>query len=366
MPSLPFPSKSVLLRTGETLLIGAIGGTAFTLIGFPAGLISGSLLAVAAVALCGRPLMVPRALSRVISVLVGISLGAVVTPETLQGLAAFPVSITILLVSTASMVLATTSYLRFVHGWDAQSALFGASPGGLAQVMVLAADYGADLRAIAIVQVMRVVVLTIGIPAGLAFFGLAAHGMALPRSGSVTSVAELAILVVISTATAVLLMRLRFPGGLMFGAMTGSAVLHGGGFIDTVLPWWVAATAVIGIGSVTGSRFANTDPRTLLRYLGAALGSFAVAISVATCFVVLLTALLQVRIADAVTAFSPGALDTMMVLALALHLDPIFVGAHHVARFLLVSLSLPFLAHWLRGTPPHATTEPRQRPTIED
>jgi membrane AbrB-like protein len=363
---LPFPSKPVLLRTGETLLIGAIGGAVFTLIGFPAGLISGSLLAVAAVALSGRPLMIPRALSRVISVLVGISLGAVVTPETLEGLAAFPVSITILLVSTACMVLATTSYLRFVHGWDAQSALFGASPGALAQVMVLAADYGADLRAIAIVQVMRVVVLTIGIPTGLAFFGLAAHGMILPRSGGITSVTELAILIVASTVTALLLMRLRFPGGLMFGAMIGSAALHGGGFIDAVLPWWVAAAAVIGIGAVTGSRFANTDPRSLLRYLGAALGSFAVAIAVATSFVLLLSTVLQARVADLVVAFSPGAQDTMMVLALALHLDPIFVGAHHVARFLLVSLSLPFLAHWLRAAPPHATTEPRQRPTIED
>jgi uncharacterized membrane protein AbrB (regulator of aidB expression) len=123
---------------------------------------------------------------------------------------------------------------------------------------------------------------------------------------------------------------------------------------------------VISIGAVTGSRFAGTDPRTLLRYLGAALGSFAVAITIATCFVMLLTMLLDVRIADVVVAFAPGAQDTMMVLALALHLDPIFVGAHHVARFLLVSLSLPILASWLRHAPPHPRPEPPSRPTIED
>ena len=70
----------------------------------------------------------------------------------------------------------------------------------------------------------------------------------------------------------------------MFGAMLASAMLHGTGYIEAVLPWWVAAAAVIGIGAVTGSRFANTDPITLLRYLGAALGSFAVAISVASGF----------------------------------------------------------------------------------
>ena len=52
--------------------------------------------------------------------------------------------------------------------------------------------------------------------------------------------------------------------------------------------------AVIGIGAVTGSRFANTDPRTPVRYLGAAL-AVAVAIAVASCFVFLLTTLLQVQ-----------------------------------------------------------------------
>ena len=74
------------------------------------------------------------------------------------------------------MITATSSYLRFVHGWDAQSALFGASPGALAQVMTLASEYKADLRAIAIVQTMRVVALTLGIPAGLSYFGLTVRG----------------------------------------------------------------------------------------------------------------------------------------------------------------------------------------------
>ena len=368
MPS-PAAPPHVLLRTAETLLIGAVGGTAFTLLGFPAGLISGSLLSVAAAALIGRPMMIPRPLTRVISVLVGISLGAVVTPETLKGLVAFPLSITILLISTIVMVAATTTYLRFVHGWDAQTALFGASPGALAQVMTLAAEYGADLRKIAIVQVMRVVVLTIGIPTGLAYFGLMADGGMLFRVGPPTSAMEIVILVVVSTASALLANRLRFPGGLMFGAMLGSAVLHGSGYIHAILPWQVAAAAVVGIGAVTGSRFASTDPRTLVKYLGAALGSFAVAITVATSFVVLLTSVLPVRIPDTVVAFAPGAQDTMMVLALALHLDPIFVGAHHVSRFLLVSLTVPLLAGRLQTKPRERTPEqvqPPVRPTIED
>ncbi len=354
-------TRRTVLRTAETLLIAAAGGGAFTWIGFPAGLISGSLLSVAAAALAGRPMTIPAPLSRVISVLVGISLGAVATPETLKGLAAFPISIAVLLVATAVMTAATTAYLHVVHNWPLQSALFGASPGALAQVMVLAAEYRADLRAIAIVQVMRVVILTIGIPTGLAYFGLTATGAFLPKSSAgLPPLTELAVLVGVSTAAGLTLQWFRLPGGLMFGAMLGSAVLHGTGWIDAVLPWWVAAAAVIGIGAVTGSRFANTDPITLLRYLGAALGSFAVAISVASIFVVALTAVLPLRIADVVVAYAPGAQDTMMVLALALHLDPIFIGAHHLARYMLVSLSIPLVGKWLGPPPPPTAAGSRE------
>ena len=366
------PAKTEWLRAGETLAIAAVGGLILNWLGFPAGLVTGSLLGVATAALFGRPVHIPVPLSRVISVVVGISLGAVVTADTLKGLAAFPLSVLVLAISTLCMITATSSYLRYVHGWDAQSALFGASPGALAQVMTLAAEYKADLRAIAIVQTMRVMALTLGIPAGLAYFGLTVEGgglMARFVAAGPPSIVELIILVAACTAAAWAFFKLRLPGGLMFGSMLASAILHGGGFLHSLLPWWVAYAAVIGIGAVTGSRFANTDPYTLLRFLGAALGSFAVAMAIATLSVLALTMLMSVRPADAVLAFAPGAQDTMMVLALALHLDPVFVGALQMSRFLLVSFLVPFLAHRIRrlpkdvkdAHPPGAT-----RPEVED
>jgi membrane AbrB-like protein len=345
------PAANIVWRTAETLAIGAVAGLTLNWLNFPAGLITGSLIGVAAAALLGRPLVVPTPLSRAIYVVVGISIGAVVTPETLTGLAAFPLAIAVLVISTLVMIAATTSYLRFVHGWDARTALFGASPGALAQVMTLAAEYKSDMRAVAVVQTLRVVALTLGIPIGLSSFGLTASGGLMARFAAVgpPSLAELGILVVVSVLTAWLFFRLRLPGGLIFGAMVASAVLHGGGFIHAILPWWVAYAAVIGIGAITGSRFANTSVQTLVRFLGAALGSFAVAMAIAASAVLLLTMLMSVPPADAVVAFAPGAQDTMMVLALALHLDPVFVGALHLSRFLLVSLLVPFLAHRAKG-----------------
>ena len=213
------------------------------------------------------------------------------------------------------------------------------------QVITLSSELGADLRAVAIVQTLRVLLLTTGIPGGLALFGLVAPAVPIvrgPAGGS--SLAEILVVVAVSTATAWAMARLRFPGGFLFGAMTGSGVLHGSGLVQAVLPWWIGSAAVIVLGAVVGSRFANTTFRLIIGYLGAAFGSFAVSLSIATLFVLIVTRFFPFPIANVVVAFAPGALDTMMVLALALHLDPVYVGAHHLARFLVVTLSVAVAA----------------------
>jgi hypothetical protein len=346
LPGLP-PLRA-LLEPAETLLIALAGGVALTLLGFPAGLVSGSVLAVATAALFGRPVRVPIPLARACYVIVGILLGAVVTPQTVKGFLTWPVSVALLMVAAVAMLVATTSYLRVVHRWDRLSALLGASPGSMVQVIALSTELGADLRAIAIVQTVRVLLLTVGIPGGLALFGLVAPAMPVVRGTAATSsLGELAIVVAVSSATALAMARLRFPGGLLFGAMAGSGVLHGTGLVVAVLPWWIGGAAVLVLGAVVGSRFANATFRLIVGYLGAALGSFAVSSSIAAVFALIVTHFFPFSIANVVVAFSPGAQDTMMVLALALHLDPVFVGAHHIARFLIVTFSVAIAARWM-------------------
>jgi membrane AbrB-like protein len=342
------PTRQECLQVAETLAIAAVGGVGFSLIGVPAGLVSGSVLAVASAALAGRPTKVPLWLARACFMLIGMLLGAVVTPETLAGITTWPLSVALLTVSTLCMMVATTCYLRFAHGWDPLSALLGASPGAMAQVVALAAEFGADMRGVAIVQTMRVLVITIGLPAGLALFGFVAAGVIVvpgPPSGS--SLLELAMIAIVSSLMAFATVRLRVPGGLLFGAMAGSALLHGTGYVHAVLPWWVGSSAVVMLGAVVGSRFANATPRMLLDYVGAALGSSAVAIAVASFFVLIATRFLPFRTADVVIAYAPGAQDTMMVLALALHLDPVYVGAHQLSRWLVVTFAVALSARRL-------------------
>jgi membrane AbrB-like protein len=343
LPALPH--RRALIETAETLLIALAGGLAFTVFGFPAGLVSGSVLAVATAALLGRPVKVPLAFAGVCYVIVGILLGAVVTPETLRGVTTWPASVAILMVAAICMTIATMSYLRVVHGWDPLSALLGASPGSMAQVIALSTELGGDLRAIAIVQTVRVLLLVIGLPNGLALFGLVAPAVPVARGpAGVAVLGEMILLVAVSTVFALAFLRLRFPGGLLFGAMAGSGLLHGTGLIHAVLPWWIGSSSVITLGAFVGARFANTTVRMLVGYLGAAFGSFAVSMAVATFFISIVIHFFPFPIANVVIAFSPGAQDTMMVLALALHLDPVFVGAHHIARFLVVTFSVAIAA----------------------
>lgn len=335
------PPPRTLTETAETLAIALAGGLLFTYLQLPAGLVSGSVLAVAAAALLGRPVRMPLPLARICYVIVGILLGAVVTPETLRGVITWPVSIALLMVCSVVMIVATMTYLRIVHRWDALSALLGASPGAMAQVIALAAELGGDLRAIAIVQTVRVLLIVIGLPNGLALFGLEAPAIAVTRGPAGMSVlGETILLAAVSITFAIVFLRLRFPGGLLFGAMTGSAILHGTGYIHAVLPWWIGSASVVALGGLVGSRFANTTLRMLAGYLGAAFGSFAVSMAVAAVFIAVIARAFSFPVANIVIAFSPGAQDTMMVLALALHLDPVYVGAHHLARFLVVTFSV--------------------------
>jgi len=356
----------------ETLAIAAAGGAALGLIGVPAGWLSGSILAVAGASLAGRPMLIPTFLMRAIFVLIGISLGAVVTPETLHGMATYPVSIAVLILAMALISIGGAGYLRVIHRWGNVDAYLAAAPGGMSQVLALGAELGGDLRAIAIVQSIRVVVIAVGLPAGLSMLGLV--GQAPPRVTGGLSIGvldELAILVAASTIVAIIAYRIRFPGGLLFGAMLTSAVLHGSGLIHAVMPWWAANTAMVAMGAITGSRFANTPLRMLLNFVGAAFGSFAVAVTIAAAFAAVLISVLSLRAAEVMIAFAPGSVDAMMLLALALNLDPVYVGAHHLTRIFFVSLTMPLVARRtarslkIRSEPPKQLPKQPPKPPLK-
>jgi uncharacterized protein len=217
-----------LRRTIETFVLASAGALALGWTGVPGGYLSGAVLIVSCAALAGRPMLIPLPLMRVIFVLLGTSLGAVVTPETIRGMATYPLSIAVLIVTMGGIAFGCAWYLRIVHGWDKMSAYLASAPGGMSQVLAVAAEIGADLRAIAIVQSMRVVIIAIGMPTGLAMLGLVGPVTRPPTPPmNIAAIDEFAILIAAASAGAYAAHRFRMPGGLLFGAMFVSAALHG-------------------------------------------------------------------------------------------------------------------------------------------
>src|SRR3954470_13240594 len=230
-----FPDRAKLLQTCETLAIGAAGGLLFLWAGLPGGLISGAMTAVGIAALAGRPLALPPVITQTVLVLLGISLGALVSRQLIQHMSDYPLTIGALALATFCSTFGSSLYLQRVHGWDPTSALLAGSPGALSQITMLAAEKGADVAGIAVVQTIRVIILTALLPVLLALTGIA------PSSPPAAAVAiatplELTGLIAASVAAALVLRLINFPASWMFGAMIGSSVLHGTGVIEGGLP----------------------------------------------------------------------------------------------------------------------------------
>jgi hypothetical protein len=343
------PSRAKILNVLETLAIGGAGGLLFVWANLPGGLISGAMIAVGAAALAGRPLSIPSHVTQTVLVLLGISLGSVVSRQLIQHIGAYPLTIGLLALATFCSTFGSSLYLQRVHGWDRTSAFLAGSPGALSQITILAVERGADLPAIAVVQTVRVIFLTAALPLVLAMTGIAPSAPS-PGITAVASPLELIELVAAALALALILRLAKFPASWMFGAMIASSVLHGAGWVEGGLPPWVRSVALVGVGSLIGSRFARMNAKILLGHINAALGSFAIAITISGIFVAVIAFTTHVRFSDTIVAFAPGAMDAMLALALTLHIDPIFVGAHHLSRFVFVTIATPGIVH-LFGRP---------------
>src|ERR1700730_9318063 len=204
------PSRAQILHATETLVIGALGGLLFLWANLPGGLISGAMMAVGIAALAGRPLAMPPILTQIVLLLLGISLGSLVSRQLIQHMSSYPLTIGLLALATFCSTFASSFYLQRFHGWDQTSALLAGSPGALSQITILAVEKGADVAGIAVVQTMRVIILTAALPLLVALSGISPHA-SLVFGMATASPLELAALIGASVGVALLLRLAKFP-----------------------------------------------------------------------------------------------------------------------------------------------------------
>jgi uncharacterized membrane protein AbrB (regulator of aidB expression) len=104
----------------------------------------------------------------------------------------------------------------------------------------------------------------------------------------------------------------------------------------------VATAGFVLIGVFIGQRFRGVDGAAALRLLPAAMTSLLSTLLIATLGAAAVSLATGIGFGSTIVAFAPGGLEAMTVLAFVLGLDTIYVGVHHVARFLLVGLFVPF------------------------
>lgn len=333
------------------ILCGAAGGYAVNSLGVPAGWLSGAMVATAVLAAAGVAVPLSASLRRTALAGTGIALGSAITPQMLRGFADYPLSLALMSLSVAGATWVGTRMLERLPGWTRATAFFSSVPGALSYVFIVASDTeGADLARIAVVQVLRVFLLMGLVPIVVAETG--APLMPLP-SGPIDSLSLLAGMIAGGAALGYLLERAQLAAGMMFGAMAVTGVAHATGFAPGRPPPEFTQAAQVLIGTWVGARFVGFDWALLGKSLRASLGSFAAAVLIAVACAGLATLLLRIPFAQALVAFSPGGLEAMSILSIALGLNPVFVSAHHLARFMLISVTLPFIVRrWIASRPP--------------
>ncbi|WP_209004007.1 AbrB family transcriptional regulator [Labrenzia sp. CE80] len=345
--NLNWPSWQTWRSTSLTIALGAIGGLVFTVVGLPAAWMSGAMVAVAAAALGRLPVSLPDPLRDALFVVLGLSMGAGVTPEVVDRVSDWPWTMAALVVVVALVTAATFVFLRYAARWDPEAAYFGAIPGALSFVMALAAERKVDLARIAASQSTRLLILIVVLP--LFITSTANHPPHGLEPEILPTLLQMAVLFALCVGASLVAVRVGVPGGWLTGAFFMSSALNASGAIPVALPEFVLVPCYIGLGCFIGSRFSSTSLTVFLRIIKASMGAVAVGLCVSTVIALVVSSVLDLPFGQLLLAYAPGGLEVMTLLAFMMDLDPAFVAAHQLVRYIGMVLLLPFATRLFLG-----------------
>lgn len=327
-----------------TLIVGFAGGGLFALLHFPAPWLAGSMIAGSAAIACRVKLHIPDLARLAAFVVLGVQIGTTVTWDTLAGAIHWPLSMAMLAVSLILMTAASYVFYRRARQWSAADSFFASLPGALNLVMALAQSANADMRRVIMAQSIRMFFLVAALPLILEFLAPARPSLI---NAAVGAWWEILLVLASGTAVAFVLERLKVPAGIFVGSIGASATLYLAGLAHGILPSPLLMLANVVMGIAMASRFQGFSFAELKRCLADGLSGFLVALVVAAAGAFATSWLAGVPPALTLIAFAPGGLDAMTIMALALHLDPAYVGAHQIMRYLALCFVLPPITAWL-------------------
>lgn len=315
------------------------------LLHLPAAVLLGAMLAgIGLTALEGR-LNLPATPFLLAQALVGCLMARSLGPGLLPVLAAqWP----LFLAGVVTVILFSVSLGALLARWQVlpgTTAVWGSVPGA-ATVMVLMADaHGGDMRLVAFMQFLRVVM--VATVASLVSRLVAAPGAPLlltPDWFPPLPVANFALTLAVAAAGVLIGIKGRIPAGALIVPLFAGTALSGSGLVQFMLPPWLMVGCYVLLGWGIGLRFTRAVAVYAARRLPQVALSVLVLIGLCGGLGYLLHRLAGIDLLTAYLATSPGGADSVAIIATASAVDVPFVMAMQSARFLLILFTGPSLA----------------------
>lgn len=328
-----------MIPTLATLAIGAVGALVASRVHMPMPLITGPALAVVAGGLAGLPLSPDKRLRDATFMVLGIGIGAGITPAALQAAVTWPWAFAALPVLLLAMMLGGRELLFRGFGFDRRAALLASAPGHLSFVFALSEDLGLRADRIALVQSIRLFSLSLLVP-------FAARAAGVDMAGGLTRNVPMpwlafAALLAATLVAAPLMRRARVPAPLMIAGLVMSSLAQGSGVVSGGLHPVLAIPAMIVAGALIGARFTGITRHELRDAALAGLASTALAALAACAMAALIAGIIAMPLIHVATGYAPGGLQTMVIIGTAIGANPAFIAGLHVARLLVLSLLIP-------------------------
>ncbi len=330
-----------------TLALAAVGAAAFWVLALPLPLLLGPMFACLVAALTGVPLKGVPPVSDAMRPVLGVAVGASLTPALVGRLDEMALSVALVPPFVLVIGLVGYPYFRRLCGFDHATSYYAAMPGGLQDMVIFGAEAGADTRALSMIHTTRVLVIVSLMPFLLTWiWGLSLIG---PPGAPASSVPlhEYAIMLFCAIAGWWGGARIGLFGAPIIGPLIVAGALSLTDLLHHRPPAEVMLFAQFFLGLGIGVKYAGITVAEIRRILTASLGYCAI---LAVLSVIFAEIVIQAGLApplEALIAFAPGGQAEMVLLAIVAGSDMAFIVTHHLVRVLVVILGAPIAAKLL-------------------
>jgi membrane AbrB-like protein len=341
-----------LVRWIGLTVVTIMGTLGLAAIHVPSAALFAALFVATLAALLGcAPVGVPTRLVTLAQAALGVMIGMLVKPSTMQALGAHIVPVLLVTLATLLVSIGAGVLLSLRRDVDSITGALALTTGGASAIVSLAAQLGGDDRMVAIVQYLRVGIVTACMPVVVALLfdpdhPAAHHALATAAGG--TWFIGLGVLLVSAGVGLTLARVTRLPAGTLLGPMVVAAVFTVSGITkNAIVPAPLIAMSYALIGWQAGVRFTMMRLRQVGRTLPLATLLIVVVNLICGALGYLLAHLTGVSNYDGYLATVPGGIYAALALAISSHTDVTFVLAVHVLRVILMMIAMPIVARLL-------------------